>query len=105
MENAELQEKWQEIIAAYRSSGLTAREWCETTGCTIGGLKYWIGKFNKAEKRVRARTEWAEVAIAASNPSKSSVLSIHVGAARIDVASGFDASLLSEVLRVVTQAC
>jgi len=105
MENPELQEKWREIIAVYRGSGLTAAQWCEITGCTIGRLKYWLAKFNKSKKQPLEETKWTEVAIVDANPPKSAAISIYVGAARIEVASGFDHDLLADVLHVAMATC
>jgi hypothetical protein len=105
MENPELQEKWLEIITAYRGSGLTAVEWCEVTGCTIGRLKYWITKFNKAKQQPLDDTKWTQVEIVDANPPQNTAISIHVGAARIEVASGFDHALLADVLRVAVASC
>jgi hypothetical protein len=102
MENPELQEKWREIIAAYRSSGFTAAQWCEVTGCTIGRLKYWITKFNKATQHPLEATKWTQVEIVEANPPTGTAISIYVGATRIEVASGFDHALLADVLRVVS---
>ena len=122
MENPELQEKWQEIIAAYRKSGLSAVEWCEITGCTIGRLKYWITKFNKAKQQPFEehhlplavnpnddfgviRTKWTEAELVDEDPPQSTAISIHVGAARIEVTSGFDHALLADVLRIAVGSC
>lgn len=40
-------EIWLERIADYRSSGLSAREWCMKNSFPLSTLRYWIGKFNK----------------------------------------------------------
>jgi len=102
MENPELQEKWKEIIAAYRGSGLTAAQFCEVTGCTTGRLKYWITKFNKATQQPLEETKWTQVEIVETNPPQvqSTAISVYVGAVRIEVASGFDHALLADVIRV-----
>lgn len=102
MENPELQEKWAEIIAYYKGSGLTAAEWCEKYGCTIGRLRYWIKKF---DSRADDETKWAQVEIVDANPPKVTTISIHVGAARIEVNYGFNHALLADVLKVTMATC
>lgn len=105
MENHELQEKWAKIIAYYRGSGLTAVEWCEEFGCPMGRLKYWITKFDKAKRQPTDETKWAQVEIVEAEPLKVATISIHVGAARIEVNPGFDHALLANVLKVATTSC
>jgi len=122
MENPELQEKWAEIIAAYRESGLSAVEWCEVTGCTIGRLKYWKAKLNTAKQQPFeehhlplavnrnddfgvVRTKWAQAELVDEHSPQNTAISIHVGAARIEVNYGFDHALLADVLRVAVASC
>lgn len=105
MENPELQEKWQEIIAAYRGSGLSAVEWCEVTGCTIGRLKYWITKFNKAKQQPLEVTKWTQVELVDSRRPQSTAISIHGGAARIDRPLDSTTLLLADVLKVAATSC
>ena len=104
MENAELQKQWQKRITDYRNSGLTADAWCKKADCSIVRLKYWLAKFNRAAKK-SDETKWAKVEIVDANPTKSSSISIYVGAARIEVSSGFEQTLLEAVLRSAAMAC
>ena len=101
MENTQMQQLWEERIADYRKSGLTAARWCERTGHSIGQLKYWITKARKLARR----NEWAQVEIVDSNPPAAFKITVRVGAARIEVEPGFDQSLFSEVLRVMSSTC
>jgi hypothetical protein len=101
MEDIEVREQWEERITAYRASGLTAARWCERTGHSIGQLKYWITKTGKAARK----RDWAPVEIVDSNPAAASKITVHVGSARVEVEPGFDQSLLSEVLGVVSSTC
>jgi hypothetical protein len=105
--------EWEPRVLDYWQSGLKAVEWCTLNGLSIHKLRYWIGKVNEisdAGKSGLAKTGdqkvgfgWAAVEIVDSN--KSSGISICIGAARIEVTSGFDKSLLSDVLQVVTRSC
>lgn len=95
-----LRKEWEDRVAEYSRSNLSAREWCEQNGFSLSQLRYWL-------KRVRESSEnsgWACVEIVERDECKAAV-SIHVGPARIEVLSGFDPSLLSEVLQVVTKTC
>lgn len=41
---------WEDRIADYRSSGLTAFKWVEDRGIAVHSLRYYIHKFNKEKK-------------------------------------------------------
>ena len=98
MEYMEMQER----IADYRASGLTAMQWCERTGCSIGRLKYWITRCNKLAK-VSEAGGWARVDVVGSRPETE--IAVRVGSATVEIRAGFDSTLLSEVLRVVVATC
>lgn len=111
--------QWQSRLAEYEASGLTMREWCEQNGVRDGQLRYWLTKAKKAgESRSWACVEHvlsdAEglvndgiFGVRKSNervPGDLGVV-VRVGAACIEVRRGFDPSLLSQVLRVVSAIC
>lgn len=45
------QELWQSRIFAYRSSGLTAKDWCEKNQVSLSALRYWITKTNRSGEK------------------------------------------------------
>ncbi len=45
--NSSKKEFWQSNINDYRSSGLTAENWCQTHNLSVSALCYWITKFNR----------------------------------------------------------
>ena len=104
---------WQARVAEYDSSGLTMREWCRRNGFRDGQLRYWL---KKARDAGNGRSQsWACVELVDDGTSGSREpsgcaagepgLSVRVGAATIEVRSGFDSALLSELLRVVVATC
>ena len=99
---------WQARVAEYEASGLTMRKWCERNGFRDGQLRYWLKKARDAgQNQSWARVELVGEGVAdAANPAVMSTgLTVRVGAATIEVRSGFDSALLSEVLRVVVATC
>ena len=104
MKNTELQIQWRERISTYRKSGLSAKVWCDEAGVSFSSLKYWITRLNKANPKP-AETKWTQVNIVDTAPLVSSTIIIHVGVARIEVLSGFDKALLTEVLKVAKSIC
>ena len=45
------QELWQSRISAYRSSGLTVKDWCEKNQVSLSALRYWITKTNQSGEK------------------------------------------------------
>lgn len=93
--------EWEILIADHAATGLSDREWCAEHGVTNHQLRYWRSHLQKQPERVA----WAAVQIVPEDIPNSKRIAIHIGAARIEVHSGFDQVLLSEVLRVVTASC
>lgn len=113
MQHSDLLVEWESRVLDYRQSGLKAVDWCALNGFAVHRLKYWITKVNRISKDTDAKQEdagsqnggfgWAAVEITDSH--STSGISICIGGARIEVKSGFDKSLLSDVLDVVTRSC
>lgn len=114
MTNARRRKLWQARVADYRASELSMREWCERNGVTDHQLRYWLEKTGGRSQG----GSWAcveliddDIAEARKSPTASrgpngtapsdAEVAVCVGVARIEVRSGFDPNLLSEVLRVV----
>jgi hypothetical protein len=125
MTNERCRSLWQARTAEYEASGLSVREWCEKTGFTVHQLRYWLRKLrNTADSQASldAGSGWAcvelvedGVADQAIQPNASGKCTemamgdggvcLRVGVATIEVRRGFDAVLLSKVLRVVVATC
>jgi transposase-like protein len=116
MTNAKRRKLWRARVADYRASDLPVRKWCESNGVTDNQLRYWLGKIDEAspapESSGPQSPAWTRVTIVEDASARAFVdqesmlptqsqVSVRVGSATIDVRSGFDANLLSEVLRVV----
>ena len=105
--------EWEPRVRDYRQSGLKVADWCTLNGLSVHKLRYWIAKVNEVSETGKSnlvRSEnrnsgfgWAAVEIVDSN--KNSGIAICIGAARIEVTSGFDKSLLRDVLQVVNSQC
>jgi hypothetical protein len=84
--------------------------WCEANECTREQLKYWLYKKKSAALSVVSATPPRFVPLAVTEESKNSfaatpTLTIHIGAAWIPLQSGFDPSLLREVMRALDPSC
>ena len=105
MRQSRLFHEWEPRVLNYLQSGLKAVEWCTINGLSIHKLRYWIAKVDEVSesgKSPLAKTGdqsvgfgWAAVEIVDSNTNSG--IAICIGAARIEVTSGFDKSRLKGV--------
>lgn len=101
--NAETAQTW---LDAAQRSGLTRAQWCAETGVDARSLQCW--RIALARRAARPAAQFLELV---ARPDRSAAqgalppaLRVHVGDVMIEVATGFHADSLAEVLRVV-RAC
>jgi transposase-like protein len=89
---------WQAQVSAQKASGLTIAAWCADHGISSHTLSYWRAKFQEPPA---SNAEW--VSVAAATAATNSSLQIRIGAATVDVCTGFDANLLRDVVTALAQ--
>ena len=96
----------QKLIEECRSSGMTAKAWCEEKG--IGYRKYvgWASQINKSEK-ASEKQRWVALELRKGTESEHRLNEIRLecGRWKISIGSGFDPGLLADVLRAVSAVC
>ena len=107
--DTERRELWRERLSALSGSGLTQKQWCEQNGVPVHQLAYWkqrLADSGRAGTSVSG-VEWCATQLI---PSADSVardldgkraMEVRVGAACIQVRSGFDPVLLAGVVRAL----
>lgn len=94
---------WSSRVEAFTASGLTQAEFCKNNDYKIKQFNYWLRKFRKLDMTPQGNDmKWIPVNVEASKTAK---LNIKIGSAVIEVESGFDAKLLSEVLKALGAIC
>jgi hypothetical protein len=88
--------KWAERVQGWRESGESAEEFARSRGFAASTLHGWSSRLSKVE-RPRFLRLVPKAPVGASAPE----LVVEVGGARVRVAAGFNASLLSEVVRAL----
>ena len=91
------------LLAAYRASGLSARAFAAQAGMSKGTFYNWLVKARLTRPRMCiAQVVRAEPPAEESRkvPQRSPI-SIFVGAARVEVITGFDTPALAQVLDVL----
>jgi hypothetical protein len=97
-------QKWEQHVANYRSSGKSAKVWCEANQVKIHTLRYWISKFHSnLQSKAEASTQWVQ--IEACKPEQKiaeTALVITIGQVSIKVTPDFDPEFLKEVVRTLS---
>lgn len=101
----ELRKKWEQRISAYKASGLTQAKWCETNEISIHQFKYWLRKIKDYPMIGNTNNQWVPVVIEDPEPKLNESIQIRIGVASIEVKSGFNPSLLAEVIKVLKKEC
>ena len=93
----------QELITECRSSGLTARAWCEEKGISYHSYVYWATNYNREN---RTKPQWAEITVHKEKIEDSgSEIKLSCGKWTICVQADFNPELLAGVLRMVDAIC
>jgi len=89
---------WEHRMAAYKSSGQSARRWCAENGVNVTQLYYWLKK-----ESTPAEQAWLPVEI--KGPATESAMTIRVGEVTVEVKPGFDPDLLLRVVKTLGALC
>lgn len=98
------QEEWKQLIADYRSSGLSAPAWCQQKQISIHKLRYWINKINRALPVEKTEQQWVSVLQSGPNASSSDI-TVKIANAEISISEGFNKQLFLEVVQVLPSLC
>jgi len=85
---------WRRLLAEQQASGQSITSWCAQQGISLASFYYW-------RKRVTASTPAAAQWLALPVGEAHDPLWLHIGRVTVEVAPGFDARLLHEVLAVL----
>ncbi|MGI6227154.1 MAG: IS66 family insertion sequence element accessory protein TnpA [Peptococcales bacterium] len=101
--NTELRKKWESRVAAFKASGQSSKEWCEVNNLKINQLRYWVRKLRSTNEPTMKSPQWLSVELDKPEASiQNNSLIVRVGKVSIEVKSGFDPSLLSDVVKTLT---
>ncbi len=97
----EKQKLWDERIEVFLASGLSQAAWCREQGLPAHQLSYWLRK-SKNSISAAANNRW--VSVPNTTAGKSGV-SLRIGKIALEIEPGFDAGVLSDVIRSVVDLC
>lgn len=105
MSQAEVRQEWEVRIAAYRSSGQSAAEWCAAHQLQPRQLWYWTRKFKATKDTVTPSSRWMALNVDHSLKETEPALRVRIGSAVIEVNSSFNPALFSGVVRTLQTLC
>lgn len=105
MSKDELYKTWETRIADFRASGQTARAWCTKLDLNLHTLRYWLRKFPQPSSCESTESiRWLSVELDQASANDSSLLTVQIGTARIEVRPGFNPVLLKQVVNALQHA-
>jgi len=105
LEHLEKQKEWENRINLYRASGRSVKHWCAANNIKPGQLWYWLRKFKSGnDAPLMESNQWLPVEVR-DYPPRENALLIRVGEVCIELKSGFDPSLLTQVVRTLLTLC
>lgn len=102
-----LHELWNSRLSDFRTSGDSARGWCQRNGVTLDQFYYWRRKLDKDPQPTppASTPRWLPVRLEETAPDSAESLLVRVGGAAVEVRHGFDPSLLAAVVKVLKTLC
>ena len=102
--SAALRQLWEERIAHFRASSQSVTVWCDAHQLKTHQLRYWLRQLSQESTPSTSLTphaDWIAFPWDVTDDLAPPLL-VHVGAAVIEVAPGFDPRLLAEVVRTLS---
>jgi transposase len=99
----ETEAKWSERVREWRASGKTAEEFAEGRGFKGSTLRFWASTLRRTETGTgRGRKPGVRMVRVVARPAVAEgSLEVAVGAARVTVRAGFDATLLRQLVEAL----
>ncbi|RAU90855.1 IS66 family insertion sequence element accessory protein TnpA [Paenibacillus sp. YN15] len=92
---------WQEHLHQQAESGLPAGEWCEAHGIKRRQFQDWQRRLASSSSSESPKAHWVSLPLQTDPLASPNVLLVRVGAATIEVPTGFSPELLTDVVRAL----
>jgi hypothetical protein len=104
MSRTEQRLEWEKRIEEFKASGLSAAAWCKMQDLKPHRFNYYLCKDKPLKPSTPPTTRWLSVEIENSEvaPDQMPALLVKVGEATIEVKSGFDPTLLCQLVRTLS---
>ncbi|SFS45287.1 IS66 family insertion sequence element accessory protein TnpA [Marininema halotolerans] len=98
MTRTEKRKAWEARVASFQASGQSVPPWCAVHEIKEHQLRYWLKKAESI-KATAFSSQWMPIEV---GEHATGALTIRLGAATIEVESGFDPVLLTDVVKVLS---
>lgn len=110
MTHAERRAFWRERVAAFHESGLSVAAWCREHDVRVAQMRRWIKRIAEESAPGPAKangSRWLAIGIEpiAAPKAGNGTITLRIGEVTVDVRPGFDAELLTRVVRVLKATC
>jgi hypothetical protein len=103
MTQTEIRKVWESRIADYRSSGLSVSQWCDSHQVNRHQFYYWKRKLTNSVSTI---PRWVTVNVDPQPADENEPpLLVKIGSAVIEVKTGYNRALLSDVVRTLQALC
>lgn len=99
----ESRQLWSSRVETFKASGLTQAQFCKNNGYKVKQFNYWLRKFRELNNGSN-NNEMKWIPVSVEDP-RASKINIRIGSAVIEVENGFDANLLTEVIKTLGAVC
>ncbi|WP_340084260.1 IS66 family insertion sequence element accessory protein TnpB [Siminovitchia sp. FSL H7-0308] len=99
--------EWKERYTTWKESGKSIAEWCRNEEITLHQMYYWVRQFEEESVSSEADSpQWLTVQLGEEAfPSKQGAIFVHKGDLSVEVRTGADMALLSDILLVLQRPC
>jgi hypothetical protein len=105
MKRSDLRVEWEQRIATFTASGLSASKWCAANEVSIHQFWYWKKKLKTTEDTFSDSSQWFALEMDDSMEDSQSKIIVNVGQVSLEIEHGFDPKLLVEVVRTLQSIC
>lgn len=96
-------EEWMLLVSDYTNSGLTLTEWCREKGISKSSIYPYIKQYAVPTEILSDNGIGVEMPLPRN--IENSFITLKVGDVSLDIKSGFDKKVLSDILKVVMSVC
>ncbi len=97
-------EEWELRVAAWRSSGMTARAYCAQEGHAVSSLYLWASKLRRHGERKELRSDVKLARVVREKLAAPAAIVIELGELRVSVSADADREAIVTVLTTLAGA-
>lgn len=104
MSRVELHREWEQRITEFRASGQSAVAWCAAEQLNLHRFRYWLRKFPlspQSAASTHGSVQWLSVRTGESASVEDAGLVVRIGRASIEIKTGYNPTLLTQVIQTL----